>query len=112
MWLNEVENKTKIRTAFCSTITVRKEIRSIFAVHTHYIRALNMLTALMPKPKATEPIVTLTVRVPLDLRERAAIAAGLLDSDLSKEARKFLKELISKAEATHGPIKIPAASTH
>lgn len=66
-----------------------------------------MLTALMPKPKATEPIVTLNVRVPLDLREKAAIAAGLLDSDLSKEARKFLKELVAKAEAKHGPIVLP-----
>lgn len=66
-----------------------------------------MLTTLMPKPKSTEPIVTLNVRVPLDLREKAAVAAGLLDSDLSKEARKFLKELVKRAEDIHGPITLP-----
>jgi hypothetical protein len=68
-----------------------------------------MQTILMAKPKSSEPIVTLNVRVPLDLREKAAIAAGLLDSDLSKEARKFLKELVARAEATHGPIVLPPA---
>lgn len=65
-----------------------------------------MMTATMPRPKATEPMVNFNARVPYALRERGAIAAGLLDSDLSKEARKFLKDLIARAEAIHGPIKL------
>lgn len=63
-----------------------------------------MLATLMPRPKSTEATVNFNARVPLELREKATIAAALLDSDMSKEARKFLKQLVAKAEAIHGPI--------
>lgn len=67
-----------------------------------------MLTLSMPKPKSDVQMVNFNARVPLELREKAAIAATLLDSDLSKEARKFLKDLVKRAEDKHGPIVLPA----
>lgn len=82
----------------------------IFALHPHYFRARTMLTLTMPRPKSTETMVALNARVPLALRERATVAAALLDSDMSKEVRKMLKELIARAEAIHGPIVLPSAS--
>ena len=68
-----------------------------------------MLATLMPRPKSSETIVNFNARVPFALREKAAIAAALLDSDLSKEARKFLKDLVVRAEAIYGPITLPTA---
>ena len=66
-----------------------------------------MLTLTMPRRKSNEQMVNFNARVPYELREKATIAAALLDSDLSKETRKLLKELVAKAEAIHGPIILP-----
>ena len=45
-----------------------------------------------------ENIVLVTVKTPFRLKERAAIAAKKLDSDLSKELRRAMRELIARAE--------------
>ena len=46
-----------------------------------------------------EDIVLVTVKTPSKLKERAAIAAKKLDSDLSKELRRAMRELVARAEA-------------
>ena len=70
-----------------------------------------MLATPMSRAKASKEMVNFNARVPLALREKATIAAALLDSDLSKEARKFLKELVAKAEAAFGVLPVEASST-
>ena len=43
--------------------------------------------------------VWVTVKVPLKLREDASKAAQAIDSDLSKELRRAMRELIAKAKS-------------
>lgn len=48
--------------------------------------------------KLKEDEVLVTVITPIPLKEKAAIAAKKLDSDLSKELRRAMRDLIARAE--------------
>lgn len=50
----------------------------------------------MKRLKDDEMLVT--VVAPISLKEKAAIAAKKLDSDLSKELRRAMRDLIARAE--------------
>lgn len=49
--------------------------------------------------KLKEDEVLVTIITPIPLKEKAAIAAKKLDSDLSKELRRAMRDLVARAEA-------------
>ena len=65
-----------------------------------------MLTLTMPSRRADEKWVNFNARVPFELREKASIAAARKNSDLSKQARIFLEQLVAEHEAKFGPIAL------